>query len=541
MANITLIRAPHVSSANAYSAILEPPLGLAYVAAALESAGHEVCLIDSQGEALDTRRPAAWPGLIAWGLPIPQIVASIPDDTDAIGVSVMFSQQWPHAEAIVRAVHARWPDKPIFVGGEHATATWEYLLAHCPEITACVLGEGESTAIALADWLDGRQALDSIAGIAMRGPTGQPLETAGRARLDRLAEIPWPAWHLVPLDAYFARGFSQGVNRGRSLPMLATRGCPFQCTFCSSPGMWTTRYTVRPVNDLVDEIETYIERYGISNVDFEDLTAFIKRDWVLAFCAELERRGVHITYQLPSGTRSEVLDGEVLRALYRTGCRNITYAPESGSARTLQRIKKKVRLERMIASIRTAVEIGMVVKVNLVIGFPFETRTDILDTLRLCLKLARIGVEDIPLYPFCPYPGTELYDALRRDGLVPPLGNEYFASLTYNDLTQGTEVCEQVGRVEISAYRIGGMAAALALAYALHPSRVFRTIRNVIQGRHESMVERRLAAFLRLPMAAAAGSAGYLGYPPRLDRSFLDSEDALRRQAKEARADSARS
>ncbi len=117
----------------------------------------------------------------------------------------------------------------------------------------------------------------------------------------------------------------QGVNRGRSMPILATRGCPFRCTFCSSPEMWTTRYTVRPVEELVDEIESYVKTHEISNVDFEDLTAFIKRDWILALCAEIERRQLRITYQLPGGTRSEALDREVLEALYRTGCRNITY------------------------------------------------------------------------------------------------------------------------------------------------------------------------------------------------------------------------
>ena len=99
-----------------------------------------------------------------------------------------------------------------------------------------------------------------------------------RTRVNELATLPWPAWHLVPLEAYFSRGMYQGVNRGRSMPILATRGCPFRCTFCSSPEMWTTRYVVRPVEELVDEIESYVKTHEISNVDFEDLTAFIKRD-----------------------------------------------------------------------------------------------------------------------------------------------------------------------------------------------------------------------------------------------------------------------
>src|SRR5262249_38566659 len=137
--------------------------------------------------------------------------------------------------------------------------------------------------------------------------------TAPRQRIRDVDAIPRPAWHLFPVSNYLDGGFTYGVNLGRSMPILATRGCPYQCTFCSSPAMWTTRYYA--------------------------LTAIIKRDWILAFCRELERRGLDITYQLPTGTRSEVLDEEVLAALYRTGCRNICYAPESGSPETLARIK----------------------------------------------------------------------------------------------------------------------------------------------------------------------------------------------------------
>src|SRR5690606_4359192 len=116
---------------------------------------------------------------------------------------------------------------------------------------------------------------------------------------------------------------------------------------------------MRAVADVVDEIAGYVQRYQVSNIDFEDLTAIIRRDWILAFCAELKRRDVRITYQLPSGTRSEALDAEVLQALVESGCRNITYAPESGSPRTLGLIRKKLRPERVLHSMRIAKDLGI--------------------------------------------------------------------------------------------------------------------------------------------------------------------------------------
>ena len=107
---ITLIRPPAVASLHAYSIAVVPPLGPAYIAAALESAGHQVTVIDALGEAPLARHPSAHPRLVAHGLTIAEIVARIPPDVQGIGVSVMFSQQWPHV-----AVH---DSRRIAVGDE---------------------------------------------------------------------------------------------------------------------------------------------------------------------------------------------------------------------------------------------------------------------------------------------------------------------------------------------------------------------------------------------------------------------------------------
>jgi radical SAM superfamily enzyme YgiQ (UPF0313 family) len=508
VAHLTLIRPALVSTRRSYSVIIAPPLGLAYVAAALEEAGHDLTVIDALGEAPDEVGLAAYPGLLAYGLSNDEVLERVPLDTQAIGLSVMFSQQWPHVEALTRALHERLPNVPIFVGGEHANAAWSYLLGHCPEVTACVLGEGERVAVDLADWLDGHGHLDEIPGIAIR-KDGIPQRNQARPRVRRPESLPWPAWHLFPMEEYLSRGLGHGVHRGRSIPMLATRGCPYQCTFCSSPSMWTTRYAVRPASDVADEIEAYVERYGVTNVDFEDLTAFIKREWILDFCDELERRKLEITYQLPSGTRSEALDREVLEALYRTGCRNLTYAPESGSESTLRRIKKRVHLDRMLESMRVAVEIGIVVRVNMIIGFPFETRRDILDTMLFCLRMAWIGVEDIPLFPFCPYPGSALHDELQARGEVPEMSNAYFASLGFEDLTHVPAVHRRLGVLEINFYRLAGMALFIVAGYLRYPSRFLRTLRNLARGRSESAVEERLNhLFLQRLRRALARSRG---------------------------------
>jgi hypothetical protein len=254
---------------------------------------------------------------------------------------------------------------------------------------------------------------------------------------------------------------------------------------------------VRDVGDVIDEIASYVERWNVSNVDFYDLTAIIKRDWILAFCAELERRGLRITYQLPTGTRSEVLDEEVLAALYRTGCRNICYAPESGSPDTLARIKKKVKPERILRSIVAANRTGIVVKANLMIGFPGETRRELFETVRFGLTLAWMGVEDLPLFPFIPYPATPLYDQLRKDGALPPMSNEYFARLGYGDLDSAASFSGSVSSRQLAWVRTLGMIAFLIVGYTRHPSRILRTLRALVTEHSTSVVELRLVDMKR--------------------------------------------
>jgi radical SAM superfamily enzyme YgiQ (UPF0313 family) len=492
MSHVTLIRPPAVSSRHAYSVPLVPPLGPAYVAGALLAAGHRVTVIDAVGEGLEARHPSVHSRLVCHGLSAEEILARVPE-CDAVGVSVMFSQQWPDVEALLTELRRRRPNIFLFAGGEHPSATWKYLLARGP-LDACVLGEGEETVVALADSFDGK--LDEVAGLAWR-KDGVPHLNPARPRIRDVDKVARPAWHLFPVERYLSRGLGHGVDIGRSLPMMATRGCPYRCTFCSSPNMWTTRYYLRSPGDVVDEIAELAQQYRVTNIDFEDLTAIIRRDWILAFCAELERRGLKITYQLPSGTRSEALDAEVLAALWRTGCRNITYAPESGSPETLRIIKKKLHPERVLASMREAKRLGLSLKANLMIGLPEESRAQIWETLRFGMRAAWIGVDDLPLFPFSPYPGTELYDQLLAEGRLPPPDNEYFASLGYMDLAETRSYSRHVSTAELSAYRVVGMSLFYAIGYLRQPARIVRTLRNFVRGRSETVFEKSLLGLAR--------------------------------------------
>jgi anaerobic magnesium-protoporphyrin IX monomethyl ester cyclase len=497
VANVTLIRLPSVVGRFALTLNVTPPLSLAYLAGSLTAAGHHVSCIDAVGEAIEAMHPSFRPGLLQNGLTVEQIVARIGKDTTLVGISCLFSHEWPLVRKLTREIRTAVPDATLVLGGEHATAAPDFSLREAPELDACVLGEGEETCVELARAVDEGRPLSSVAGLAYR-LGGVTFRSAARARIRAIDDIPLPRWDLLPIDRYLDGGFSFGVDRGRTMPMLATRGCPYRCTFCSSPRMWTTRYVTRDPRRVVDEIEGYVRRWGVSNIDFYDLTAIIRKDWIVSFCQELLRRDLSITWQLPSGTRSEAIDREVSGLLYRSGCRNVSYAPESGSPKTLSRIKKKVSLPRLLSSIEGAVDNGLNVKANVLIGFPGETHADILESLRFVGQLAWIGAHDVSVWTFSPYPGSELFERLTREGRIPAMDDDYFAALlSYSDLAGAVSFDEHVSSDALRRYRLLGLLLFYGASYARRPERLFTLARNVLHERYESRLEMSLANLVR--------------------------------------------
>src|SRR5688572_2977952 len=259
-----------------------PPIGLAYLAAAARAAGHDVTVIDAVGEAPTKSTLLEDDRLSVRGLTADEIVERVPADTDVLGVSCMFSQDWPYVKRVLRALRARFPRTLIVVGGEHVTALPEVVLEEV--VDYCVVGEGEETLVELLDAIRDGRPLAEVPGLVTRDAEAAVTRTAPRARVADVDSLPLPAWDLFPIEAYLGAGYGFGVDRGRGMPILATRGCPYRCTFCSSPTMWTTRWSARDPANVLDEIRGYIDRYGATNFDFYDLTAIIKREWIITFC-----------------------------------------------------------------------------------------------------------------------------------------------------------------------------------------------------------------------------------------------------------------
>lgn len=495
--HVVLVKPPLRVPKASYTTLACPPLALALVAAALEKSGCDVTVIDALGEAPRRLSPTAQPRFVRVGLSDEEIIARLPARATYIGVTAMFTEEWPLIRGVIQAIRRARPEAVIVAGGEHASAAPAHTIADSGAVDACVVGEGENTAVELAWALHEGRALASVAGVVTLND-GELIRGEARARQRDLDALPWAAWHHIPLENYLDQGLGYGIGRHRSLPLLATRGCPYKCTFCSNVQMWGTRWSARAPADVVAEIRAAVERYGVTNVDFYDLTAVLRKDWILEFCGLMERAQLGVTLQIPSGTRSEVLDEEVLGALKRAGCHHIVYAPESGSPTLLKRLKKRISLDKMTDSMRAAVKVGMTVKCNFIIGLPDETEEEIHETLAYCVRLAKLGVHDVNLGPFCPYPGSELYDELVADGTIPKLSDAYCDTLAmYSDLSRSVSFSHHLSSRRLHAYRMLGMALFYSATLAHRPMRMLEVLRNVQTGKHETRLDRALSDISR--------------------------------------------
>ena len=493
--HVTLIRPPKITSDYApHTQSGVPPLALACLAAVLEEAGHDVLVIDAYGEAPNEAVGIPGTHLTTIGLTAEEVAARVPAATDVIGITVMFSQDWLYAKRVIAAAHDAAPQATIVMGGEHVTADPGHVLRNAPAVTACVLGEGEETLLevmrALADGSDLRE----VPGLALRADDGAAMKTAARARVRAVDGLPWPAWHLVPtLPVYLDNHFGFEEHNRRSMPIMATRGCPYRCTFCSSPSMWGTNWYARDPRDVIAEIKYYLAQYQIEHVEFYDLTAVVDRRWILEFTRLLIAEDLPITWRLPSGTRSEALDEEVVSAMVRSGCEAIVYAPESGSLRTLARIKKKVTPERMLASMGAAVRAGMHVRGHFIMGMPGQTLGEVAETFLFIAKMAWVGVHDVISYRFYPYPGTEMYRQLVAQGAIDPNSPEYdelLAGACFTDFTDVRSWSEHFTAATLRRLCLGSMAFFYVLHFLVRPFRSVQAMWRVLRGRPFTWFER---------------------------------------------------
>jgi len=369
-----------------------PPLGLAYVAAVLERAGHDVVIYDCQLGITDE-------DLI-------KLLRSY--DPELVGISAT-TPTFPSALSVGGAVKQSFPDVIVVIGGVHVTALpRETMSFECFDIG--VLGEGEETMEELVEHLEknGTAGLDRVAGIIYK-ENGELKLTEPRPFIQDLDSLPYPARHLLPpLSDYNPTPASY-----RRLPLahlMTTRGCPYHCTFCDR-SIFGARYRARSVDNVMGEIEELIDKYGVQEIKFFDDTFTLDRKRVFEICREFKERGIDIGWSCL--TRVDRISREMLTTMKEAGCWQVLFGLESGDPRMLSLLKKGTTVEQNRRAVKLAHELGLSVRADFIVGTPGETVESLERTLQFAIGL---NMDFAHFNKFTPYPGTELYHNLTKEG-----------------------------------------------------------------------------------------------------------------------------
>ncbi len=431
---VCLIRPPKLALESSSPVVSFPPLGLAIIAAVLKENNIAVHVIDAACQKPNKKNTLPNNiyksskklnrNLTTIGLSTKEIVNSIPKDVDIIGISCMFSSDWIYDRFLIKTIASAFKNSKLIAGGESITGMYKQILRQCPELNVCFLGESEDSIMEYVNAIKKNEPIEHIEGIAFQ-ENGKIIKTPIKKRIREPDKLPFPAWEFFPLKNYPKPIEKENYNY-ITIPLLATRGCPYRCTFCTSPNMWGTKYIMRSPENVISEIEYIIEKFGIKCFDFFDLTAIINKRWILSFINLIKEKNIDIKWRFPAGTRSEAITAEVASELIENGCDVLIYAPETGSKRMLKIIKKRVQIKNMLQSMKSSKQKGLRVMINMIIGLPNEKHIDIFASCWFLIKCAKIGVNDVGLAKFRPYPGSELFNELEKENQINLSNDLYF-------------------------------------------------------------------------------------------------------------------
>jgi len=489
MSRVLLIRPPHITPKAAVTVrTASLPLGLAYIASALRAAGHEVEIFDTVALGMD-QHWAYGNASIGTGLVDHEILDRITDRYDIIGISCMFATDWKHTKKLTSEISHKCHNAVIVLGGEQVSTVPEHSL-RSSNADIIVIGEGEETIVEIANSLDAKSDLTHIEGTCFYDKKNNKIiQNARRKRIKKVDEITPPAWDLFPMDPYLKGGGSTAWGK-RKMAIAFSRGCPYQCTFCTSPNFWGTSWIPRNIDLIMEEIKFNIKTYNVNHFEVYDLTAIVNKTWSVQLAKRIIDEKLNVTWSIPSGTRSELLDEEMLSLLKQSGLNWFAYAPESGSTKTLQRIKKRVNKANMLKSMSICNKLGIYANANMILGFPGETHLDVWRTLLFCVQLAWNGVRDMNLAVYSPYPGAAIYnEILAMKNKNPNEVEEIWSQAIDTNYFNVQSYSEHISNRALSIYIFTAIGLFYGSQYIIRPIRIYEFVRNVFFKNPKTVLE----------------------------------------------------
>jgi anaerobic magnesium-protoporphyrin IX monomethyl ester cyclase len=421
-------------------------LGLGYIGAYAEQFNHKIIkfidpMIDS-GHKIKLPIKTKYQMTNRFGFSDDWIVNQIPGETDVIGINAPFTDSRIVLYPLTKKIKSRFPKVPLIIGGVLATTLPEQVIEESGA-DVVVKGEGE---IPFVKILNGEHC-DEIPGLVFKNSKGDIIKNTLRGeQLKSITEIPSPGYNFRPMDEY-VKWSPRGDKADRTLSMISSRGCPFNCNFCSITEK-SQRWRPFGSKRIINEIKTAIDKWGVNHIEFED-DNFILRESraleILGYIRDLRQKGYPISCSFPNGIMISKMSKEIAVQMVKAGV-DIVYLPvESGDKRILISMNKpnaKNHLEKTLEVAKWCADAGLFVSCFIIVGYPGgrislkkninlenkkylffdgnetyisgEDEESYQKTLNFCKKLLKIGVKGITPLLATPYPGTELYNFCKK-------------------------------------------------------------------------------------------------------------------------------
>jgi len=364
----------------------EPPLGLAYLAAALIDHKNDLNIEIIDGFLLDCDQYY-------------KKILNI--EADVVGVTSTITQL-NEALKIPNLVNKK--DIKFIIGGPGAANLPSTKLYESGYSVICY-GEGERTIVELMKTFENGLPLENVNGISFLN-NNQEVKTKPRDPIENLDEIPFPARDLLDMKKYLSIWKEKmGVA---ATQIISSRGCPFSCKFCSK-NTFGRRTRFMSHAKVIEEMRLLYDKYKAEMVFFDDDLFTLNRKRVLDFCDAMER-------ELPgkrwgAQARVEMIDLEMLTRMKRAGCTDLMFGAESGSQRILDFLGKGIKVEQIKKAFTWVNEVGITGGMYLIVGIPGETQQDIDMTKRL---IGETKPKSIDLCFLTPIPGTEIFETTKH-------------------------------------------------------------------------------------------------------------------------------
>lgn len=369
------------------------PLGLCYLGKVLKQKGYEVETCDVHIE--NYEKYDELQDIQIFKDKLIEKINSTEFDLAAISSPYIYTYEWAHY--IASLIKEKNSELPVVVGNGYASLLQEELLKD-KNIDFVQIGEGDESFLELLKYLNSRDSkvLKNIDGIVYREDEEIIINPKVNF-IQNVDDIPFPDWGLVDYEKYFK------YNNRRTMIMVSSRGCPYTCTFCNSYESWGRGFRKRSAENVLKEIDYLIDNFQIENVFFVDDNMTVDKERFMKIAKGIKERT--ITWDI-ANISSFTTDEEMLVAMKESGCHQISISVESASPRVLKEMRKPVNLKRTKELAELCRKIGLKCRLNYIIGLPYETKEDVLTTLKYSEEVRGDWNQYSILIP---YPGTDIY------------------------------------------------------------------------------------------------------------------------------------